>query len=220
MILPRKDQDGIPYISYSQVKLWNEAKGFNTGLPGRQEFIRSYFFGEEYPDKGGYGTFGTEVENYITMRLDDDKFTADELKTLNKIKPLGVFQHEARIDFDGFYLKGYIDDMADDFSKARDYKTASNNSRKKYDDPDYFQLDVYAAAIQQKHGIIPELEVCVIERLGNGFKGGRPALSVGENIWYVKRETNEERLKQVKQYILDTAKEISAYYTVFLKLNQ
>jgi hypothetical protein len=220
IILPRVDKDGVPYISYSQVKLWNEEKGFNTGLPGRQEFMRGYFLGEEFPDKGGFGTFGADVEDYITLRKGAEKFTDAELETLNKIEPLGVLQKEMVIQFDGFYLKGFMDDATPDLVKIRDYKTASNNSRKKYEEDSYWQLDVYALAVKKETGKLPkELEVCIIERLGNGFKGGRGAMTVGQNIWYIPRKTNKERIKSVEENIINTAKEISEYYQVFLKLN-
>lgn len=221
MILPRTDKEGNSYISYSQIKLWNEAKGFNTGLPGKQEFIRSYFLGEQYPDKGGFGTFGDDVEQYVTERKGDEKFTDAERATLDQIQPLGVFQKEINIPFDGFYVKGYIDDATADLTKIRDYKTASEKSKTKYYEDDYWQLDVYALAIKKETKKLPkELEVCIIERLGNGFKGGRNIMTVGQNIWYVQRKTNLTRLKQLEDFIIKSTNEISEYYKVFLKLNK
>lgn len=218
--LPRKDEQDNNYISYSQIRLWQEAKGFNTGMSGRKEFIRGYFLGEEYPDKGDYGAFGKEVEAYITERTYADKFHEDELVTLDQIVPLGVFQHEIKIKFEGFYLKGFIDDMTRARTKLRDYKTASLASSEKYRKDDYYQLDVYALAILEELGYIPELEVCVIERMGNGFRGGRNALTVGQNIWYIQRETSLERLATLSESIAQTAQEISQYYQIFLKLNK
>lgn len=217
--LPRTDGDGVPYISYSQIKMWNETKGFNTGGLGRHEFIRSYFLGEDFPDKGGFAQFGTEVEGYITERKYAENFTEPEKKVMDSIQTLGVFQHEIKIPFDGFYVKGFIDDATEDFSIIRDYKTASNSSRKKYDEPDYYQLDLYGLYVFTTKGHIPDLEVCVIERIGNGFKGGRDVMRVGENIWNVKRATDLQRLETLEKMIKTTTNEISDYYKVFLKLN-
>lgn len=220
MLLPRSDEHG-PYISYSQIKLWNELKGYNTGLSGKKEFIRSYFLGEQYPDKGGYGQFGTEVEAYITDRKEADKFTDAERAVLEQVVPLGVFQREFKCPFEeGFYVKGFIDDCSEDLTRIRDYKTASLNSSKKYYEDDYFQLDVYALAIDKEIGKIPtDLEVTCIERTGNGFRGGRGVLNVGSTIWHIPRKTSVERLKTLSNTIISTAVEISEYYQIFLELN-
>lgn len=221
MILPRQDEQGQSYISYSQITAWNAPKGYNTGKPGKEEFIRSYFLGEKFEqDKGGFASFGEHVENYITKREDGDKFTADEKAILETITPLGLFQREIRIEFEGFYLKGYIDDISPDLTHIRDYKTASLNSAKKYYEDDYQQLDVYSLAILKETGKIPtSLEVVVIERKGNGYKGGRDVLKVGGQIWVIPRQTNAAKLDLLSTNIINTAKEISEYYEIFLKLN-
>lgn len=221
MILPKKDSDGKYYVSYSQIKMWNETKGFSTGKLGRIEYIQQYFFGDKYEDKGGFGQFGIEVENYITTKKDEDKFTQAEKDTLDKISPLGIFQKEFKLNFKDFYVWGFIDDMTEKGEKIRDYKTASEKSSQKYYEDDYNQLDVYSLAIKQDYGKLPkELEVCVIERLGNGFRGGRNAMSVGERVWYIPRKTTKERLKTLENSILSTTKQISEYYEVFLTLNK
>ena len=62
--------------------------------------------------------------------------------------------------------------------------------------------------------------VCAISRLGNGFKGGRDVLKVGEHVWFIEKEINKERLEILKNKIITTANEISEYYTVFQKLNK
>jgi len=220
MILPRKDKDGNCYISYSQLTAWREPKGFDTGLPGKVEFMRKYFLGETFEDTKGFGTFGTEVEGYITERTYAEKFTDREKQVLEQIQPLGVFQKEFKIQYDGFYVLGYIDDMLPDATKIRDYKTASKKSGKKYEEDAYFQLDLYALAIQKEFGQLPKsLEVCIIERAGNGFNGGRDVMTVANDVWYVERKTNKERLDNLEKKIISTAQEISNYYTIFTKLN-
>ena len=122
LILPRQDKEGNYYLSYSSISLWNDIKGFSTGRPGKEEFIRSYFFGEEYGDAMGWALFGSQVEDYICKRIGAENFTEEERKILETIVPLGDFQHEVHIPFDGFYLKGFIDDIAPDFKKIRDVK--------------------------------------------------------------------------------------------------
>lgn len=219
LILPRTDKDGRSYISYSQVNLWNDLKGFNTGGLGTHEYIRSYFLGEDWPEMG-WGTFGSEVEDYICERKHADNFDAEEKAVLDTIEPIGVFQKEIKIEFDDFYLLGYIDDCNEELSHIRDFKTASLNSSKKYYKDDYYQLDIYAMYAKQVTGKLPEkLEVCIIEREGNCFRGGgRSVLRVKENVWYHERETNEERQAFLRDYIIRTAHEISAHYIAFLKL--
>lgn len=222
LILPKKDENGEYFISFSQVSLWREAKGFDTGFPGYQEYIRKYFLGETFENNTGYAEFGTEVENYICSREDSDKFTDDEKAVLEKITPLGVFQKEIKLYFKeyGFYVKGFIDDCTEDLTRVRDYKTASSKSKEKYYQQDYRQLDLYALAIKEETGVLPsQVEVVCIERLGNGFKGGRNALTVGKEIWYIDKVVNEQRIKEVKDYIITSAIEISEYWKVFCKLN-
>lgn len=221
MILPRKDENGNYYISYSQISAWNEAKGFNSNLSGKHKYIKQYFLGETSEDNTGFGQFGKDVEDYITLREGADKFTDSEKVVLDKIKPLGNYQKKIKLLFNGFYLLGFIDDHNDSLVKVRDYKTASKKSAQKYSGDDYHQLDIYGLAIEQETGKFPEeLEVCIIERLGNGFKGGRDVMSVGNEIWYVKRNPNKLRLKNLNNYIINTVNEISEYYDIFLQLNQ
>lgn len=219
--LPRVDKEGNSYLSYSAIKAWREEKGFNTGLLGKYEFMMNYFFGEEFGDEKGWAEFGKDIESYIVERGSSDKFTDREKAILDTIKPLGVFQQEIKIPFNGFYIKGFIDDLSPTFKKVRDYKSASKKSGEKYYKPEYDQLDLYCLGVEALKGFIPdELEVVIVERKGNPFKGGgRSVLEVADNVWYVKRETSPERLEKIKQDIQATANEISKYYSVFLKLN-
>jgi len=130
-----------------------------------------------------------------------------------------VFQKEFRLDFGDFCMLGFMDDLTPDYRLLRDYKSCSLNSSKKYFKDDYYQLDVYAMAIEQEKGFIPTLEVCMIERKGNCmFKGGREVLKVGDNIWYHTRETTVERQDWLREDIRRVAEEISMYYTVYQKL--
>lgn len=240
LLLPRVDEEGKSYISYSQIKSWNAAKGFNTGALGKYEYMYSYFFGERWPDMG-WAEFGQDVEDFIcyhkapnVLEMDEERkakgeklltdvfasFDAKEKGIMKKIKPLGTFQKEIKIDFGGFYLLGYIDDATADFSHLRDYKTCSKNSSQQYYEDDYYQLDLYALWVLQETGKLPKkLEVCMIERAGNCFRGGgRGALSVKGEIWYHERKTGQDRLEYLEGYIRDTAQDISKHYKAFLSL--
>lgn len=220
IILPRTNKDGKPRVSYSQIKLFNDLKSFNLGVEGKMEYIISYFLGYTYPDIG-WGEFGEDVETYIGTRAGADKFTDKEKSTLEKIEPLGVLSDKFDIDYGEFILTGIIDDRTEDWSRIRDYKTASKNSKKQYEEDDYVQLDLYALKGLEVTGVIPELEVCVIERKGNAnFGGGREALTVGDAIWYIPKKTNEERLEALKKHIFQTVVEISDLYKIYLDLNK
>lgn len=243
VILPRKDKDGNYYISYSQYNSFNDIKGFNTSLPGVWEYIQQKFFDINFPDQG-WGMFGHDVENYICYknankktidkldkenknkgeRLIDDSlnsFTEKEKEILNTVKPLGNFQQEIKIWLlDNVYLLGYIDDSLEDLLHLRDYKTGSKNSVQKYYKDEYKQLDIYAMYTLQETKKLPHtLEVCMIERKGNcyGMKNRRDLLSVGENVWYHKRETSVGRINKIKKEIIETVYQISDLYSVYLK---
>lgn len=236
----KKEFQGKPMVSWSQIETWIGKKGFNTGLPGLHEYMRKYFFQETYPDMG-WGTFGNEAEAYITIRDIDPKtitndklraelvgalsnFSPKEKKVLEKIKPLGVFQHEAVIDFGEFVLLGYIDDMSKDFSHVRDYKTKSEGSKKGLTSDKTFQLEVYTLYIQKMlNKEVKKWEYCIIERLGGAEcmrGGGRKVLTIGDRIWYEEKHITPERLVETEALIHKTVKEISDHYKTFLKYNK
>lgn len=212
------NRDGKPYISYSQYSLWKEMKSFNFGIIGKLEYFASYFIGHRSPDIG-WAQFGIDVEDYICNKVGADKFTDEELKTLNKVKPLGQFQNEIWLDLGGFFLLGYIDDQNEDGTHIIDYKTASKNSIKKYYAPDYNQLKSYALKHFKETGVIPKLEVVGIERNGNAMYGGREALTVGSEIWRIPIQTSAQELEELEKDIIKVAHEISEYYEIFLKMN-
>ena len=245
IILPRQDTNGEYYISYSQANSFLDAKGFNTGLEGVLEYVKSYFLGERWDDQG-WALFGCHTEDYIChakksskeiKKLDKEliesgnpsiteainSFSDEEKEVLNKIEPLGNFQVEVKYYiFDNVYLLGYIDDATHDLSKIRDYKTASKTSKAKYYKDDYKQLDLYALWVKEKTGKIPEMEVLGIERKGNCFGkvNARDLLSVGEELWLIPRETSEERLDKIKEDLKETVREISDLYKIFKLTNK
>lgn len=222
IVLPRTTKEGKPRISYSQVNLFKELKSFNMDREGWMEYVCLYFLGVCFEDSG-YGEFGHDCEDYIAERLHAHKFTDKEKSVLETIKPLGKFQTRLEVDFGDFVLLLIIDDANEDFSMIRDYKTGSETSLGKYRKDDYFQMDYYALGVQKNFGKIPEMEVCAIERKGNPKFGkgekGRGALTVGDKVWYIPRETDEQRLAGVEHDIREAVKEISKWYKIFKKIN-
>ena len=188
--------------------------------------MRKYFLGEKYPDLG-WATFGTEVEDYVTEKKGKENFTKEELETLDKVKPLGVYQEEILIyleDLDVVVL-GYLDDSTPPIDKTvlllRDYKTKSESSKKDLHKPEKHQIEIYIWGLKQKGLIVKEAEYCIIERLG-GYQcmqgGGREALTVGKKIWYEPYSWDEKRLKETEKLVKNTIKEISSLYKTYLKI--
>lgn len=225
IILPKTFEDGTPKISYSQIKLWNEKQAFNevkqidklVKVKGYEAYILKYFMDYNFPPSQMdiYAPFGTRVENAICEK-DFTGFSQKEIDVLKSVEPIGVFQRELRIQFDGFALTGFIDDCNEDQSHLRDYKTASKSSMKQYEKDDYDQLNVYALDKFLSEDRLPEkMEVCIIERTGSHIK---PPLTVGENVWYIDKETSEGRLMFLKAKIESAVRQISECYKVFLQL--
>jgi hypothetical protein len=222
LILPRQDNNGEYYISYSQYDSWRSMQSFNLGVSGKIEYAQNYIFGVQHPDQG-WAQFGKEVEDYVCEKINPGTFTTRETDLLDTITPLGLFQQEVKLYIaSGVYVKGFLDDLAPDHSKIRDYKTCSKNSSEKYYKPSYYQLDIYALWVQEQKGFIPELEVCAIERKGNcfGMVNRRDLLSVGNDVWYIQRETNQLRLDMVQADLLSTVKEISEMCKIFKQVNK
>lgn len=232
---------GKHYVSWSQVESFNDKSGFNTGLLGEFEYMRSYFSRERHPDMG-WGQFGTEAEAYITVRdadpttLDDNdrqaiadakvNFNEKEKAILETIKPLGIFQREVCLyieELDVIVL-GYIDDMSRPYKKKvkmlRDYKTKSENSKKDLHLPKKHQIEIYELYLNQMGLEVENREYCIVERLGGGEcmrGGGRESLSIGERIWYEPYEVKEGRLDETKQMLIDSITKISALYKTYQK---
>lgn len=222
IILPRQDENGDFYISYSQYSSWKSKKSFNLGIDGREEYILSYFFKERFPD-AGWALFGQQVEDYVCEKKGSEFFSERERKVMDQIDPLGVFQEEIKwYILPNVYILGYIDDRLEDYSKIRDYKTASQSSKARYYKDDYTQLDIYGGYVQSKTGLIPQAEVCIIERQGNcfGMRERRDLLSVGNEVWYHPITITPQRIEKVKADILTTIFEVSSHYKHFLNLNK
>jgi hypothetical protein len=221
ILLPRVNAKGKPRISYSQLSSWRGKTAFNKfeerEISGSTGYILEYFLGYKFPDTAMsvYAPFGIKCEDYICERIESD-LDAKEKAILDTIKPLGSFQQLVEIDFGDFVVEGFLDDTNEDRSIIRDYKTASKASAKKYTTNEYFQLDLYALDFYKKTGLIPQLEVVVIERSGSHFK---PPLKVA-GTFTIPRTTSAERLLQVELEVIETVREISNCYKLFLEINK
>lgn len=218
---------GKYYISWSSIESFNDKSGFNTSLLGEYEYMLNKFFEVKFPDLG-WGDFGHQVENYITLRTDGENFTDEEKAVLDTIAPLGVYQREVCLyvkDLDIIIL-GYIDDHSDSADSnhieiLRDYKTKSESSKKDLHLDKKFQLELYAMYLISQGYSVGKAQYVIIERLGgrecmNG--GGRKSLSVGGKVWYEDYlRLNEDRFKEAHNLVKNTITRISSYYKTYLK---
>ena len=222
LILPRKDEKGY-YISYSQYTKWKESK---------RKYIRRYFFGEK-EDAGAYAEFGTKVGEALEHN-DFSGFSKEDQKFLKTIPRLTEFEREVDLYFDeGFRLMGYID--SNDISSMLvvgpdspssvnishnviDYKTGDIEDKKEfYASEEYKQLKLYGEALKQETGIYPnKLKVILIGRKGNAFKG--QPLELTRDYVTIPQVIDYDEIEEIKKDVVKTAKEISEYYKLFLRL--
>lgn len=209
IVLP-KSRHGLPCLSYSQISTWRKNK---------RDYIRQYFFGEKF-----LGNAYTEFGSKVGEALESGNFSAfsdKEQKLLKTIPRYDEFEKEISLKFDGFHVIGYIDTNSKDYLNIVDYKTGEVKDDKiaEYQSDNYTQLDIYAAALKQKYGVLPtSAKVVLIDRKGNAFKNEK--LVLGTKTHHIEKKIDEKRIAEVKKGIEETAKEISAYYKVFLKMNK
>lgn len=202
----------MPYLSYSQISKWKKSK---------RDYIRSYFFNEDDDNTGlqKYGDFGHKVGEAFENN-NYSAFEPDEIEFLKTIPKYDEFEREVRLNMDGFYVLGFIDTNTSCCKKIADYKTGDiEKKRGDYEGKDYIQLEIYAAAVEQEVGILPEsIEVFLIGRSGNAFNNEE--LRLTQEFITIARPVVPEDIEAVKRLVQETAEEISAYYTMYLKLNE
>lgn len=207
MLLPKKDKDGIPYVSYSQINSWNNDKN---------KYMKQYFFGDPR-DSNAYLDFGTKFGEAMETG-DFSTFPKEKREFLATIPRLDEFEREIKWEFEGFYLKGFIDTNNVPVVTIIDYKTGDLSKEDYYSSDEYKQLEMYAGAIEQETGKLPEkAKVILVERLGNGFTG---TLTLGSSYVEVDKKINRDTIDKVKQYVLDTVEDISRHYKAFLSLTE
>ena len=207
LILPRKDKDGLCYLSYSQIAKW---------LKSKNEYFKSYFFQRAF-EGNAYTDFGSKVGEALEDNI-YDSFSHKEQEYLKKVPRLDEFEKEIKLQMDGFYVKGFIDTNDKDFKTLIDYKTMGDESKLDgYREENYIQLLIYALAIEQETGSLPdEIKVVGIQRLGNPFKNEE--LRVGEGLYELPLELSEARLEYAKKVITQTAQEMSSHYKAFCSM--
>ena len=207
MNLPSKDKNGNSYLSYSCI---------STFLKDKEQFIKNYilndpFTGNEYTD------FGSKVGKALEIN-DYSNFTEPEVKTLKQVNRLDLFEKKIVINYDSFYLLGFIDSCSFDLTKIIDYKTGGNNKEFIYNDPNYTQLCYYALGIRQETGIrVKDASVEFIRRSGNINTGLRVA---NEKPITIPIDISEHRLTCVYYDTIKIAKEIELFYENYLNQNQ
>ena len=219
LVLPRLDKDGNHYISYSQLNTWKRSK---------REYIRQYFWGEGF-EGNAYTDFGTKVGEALEEG-DFSGFTAKEQEFLNTIPRYGEYEREIRLEMKGFYVKGFIDTSTPPtageesknswVSKIADYKTGDVIKKKaEYEADTYTQVDIYAAAMRQQFGLLPE-SACVylVHRTGNAFQNEK--LKLGDKFIKIDKPIDNAKADKVLAEVQQIAEEISAYYKIFLKLTK
>jgi hypothetical protein len=129
------------------------------------------------------------------------------------------FERKIKLQMEGFYVVGYIDTNTTCLTKLADYKTGDiEKKRADYESKSYNQLEIYAAAIEQETGILPDdVKVFLIGRAGNAFQNEE--LTLTKEYITITRDVTPEKVAAVKVLVQKTAEEISAYYTMYLKLN-
>jgi len=222
LILPVTDDSGECYLSPSQISTWIKSK---------REYIRQRMMGEKF-EGNAYTAFGGKV-GVALENNDFEGFTQEEVNFLKTIPRSDEFETEIRLEMDGFYVKGYIDTnskpevvvalkaipVGEYVKYLADYKTGDiSNKMADYESDDYWQTDIYAAAMEQKFGVMPETtEVILIGRKGNPHKGEK--LELTNKFITIKREITPERVQLVKDNVQAVAEEIAEYYAAYLKLN-
>lgn len=216
LILPKQDKERRYYLSYSQISTWKKSK---------RDYMRQYFFGEAFSGMSDYMDFGSKVGEALENN-DFSGFSKTEQEFLKTLPRYDEFEREINLDMGGFYIKGYIDSNTKEntptgelVKKIADYKTGEiEKKQSEYASDDYIQLDIYAAAIQQETGVLPEeVNVFLIDRTGNAFKG--EPLRLGERYITITKKVDDKRIKKVLNEVNAIALEISECYKVFLKLN-
>ena len=121
MNLPTKDRNGKNYLSYSQIQLFKQSK---------EDYYKRYILNE--PFKGNaYTDFGSKV-GYALQYNCFDNFTEQEKTILNQCVRLDEFEKCVKLDYDNFYIIGFVDTNSFDYGHIIDYKTGGRNKEYQY----------------------------------------------------------------------------------------
>lgn len=202
--LPRKDENGIGKISYSQLSCYKRSK---------TDYINRYILNKPFIGNG-YTDFGSKVGEAIENN-NYNAFSELEQVTLNKVKRLDEFEKPVKLDYKGFYLTGFIDSNNEDLNYLIDYKTGGNGKEIQYDSEDYTQLCYYALAIKQQYGVeVNKAEVHFLTRVGNPFRG-QDLLVSNKDPLIINIDVSKERLRKLYWKTIDIVLEIEQFYNEY-----
>lgn len=206
MNLPKKDKNGSSYLSYSQISLFKRDK---------KEYYENYILGKTF-EGNAYTDFGSKVGESLENNTFNN-FTNKEVEVLKKVKRLDLFERKTILNFDGFYVLGYIDTVSKDLDYLIDYKTGGKNKEFQYLENDYTQLCYYALSLRQETGITPnKAQVNFIRREGNAFRGEKLKVAYEEPL-LLNIDISLPRLTQVYYDTIEIAKEIEKFNLKYSK---
>ena len=213
VVLPKKKLiNGVDsyYLSYSQISSW---------LKYKKDYYSSYFY--KVPFEGNaYTSFGSKIGEALENN-NFNEFTEKEQKFLRTIPRGDEFEREINLLLpNGVYVTGYIDTNKLPVDWMRDYKTGTYSKVSEYDDPmKYLQIPLYAGAIQQETGVIPQdCGVVLIDRTGNAFQGEE--LLLGEQFWEIPLKIGEKEIKNAIETAVKVSEEISKEFQMFQRINK
>lgn len=202
MNLPKKDKNGKSYLSYSQINLF---------LKDKKEYYESVildkpFEGNEYTEFGSRVGTALETNNF-------EGFSEIEASVLKKVPRLDLFERMTILNYDDFYVIGFIDSISADFKTLLDYKTGGKKKELQYAKDDYNQLHYYALSIEQETGITPEKASVEFIRRGGNLYRNQPLIVADEFPISIPVDISRDRLDKVFNDTKEIAKEIELFYT-------
>jgi len=200
MDLPKKDKNGIGYLSYSQISLFKKSKEDYYD----QYILNKPFIGNEYTE------FGKRVESAIES-CDYSGFSKCEADVLKNVTRLDLFQRMTILRYEGFYVIGYADTVSENLLLIIDYKTGGHGKHKQYELSTYDQLAYYALAIRQETGITPNSARVEFITRAQSPKGKTFCVAQIPPI-IINVDISIDKLKQVYHDTKSTAKQIEEFY--------
>ena len=201
MRLPKKDKQGRPYLSYSQIAMFKRS---------RQQYLETYIFNKPF-ETNAWVEFGAKVGTAL-QENEFKNFSLREEKILRQITRLDIFEKRIKYDLGEFYIIGNIDTASQDLKKLVEYKTGGKDKELQYLEPQYIQPQIYALGIEQETGSAPDsVTLEFIRRTGNPYSM-QPLKVAPEEPIIIDCDISPEALTWTKNYILQTAAEIEEFY--------
>jgi hypothetical protein len=201
MKLPRKDKYGMPYVSYSQISTFRRSE---------EDYYDQYILGTPFVGNA-YTDFGSKVGEALEG-CDYSKFNDGEKEILKSVTRLDIFERKTILNYDGFYVLGFIDTCSNDFSKLIDYKTGGKGKSGKYRKDDYDQLHLYALSIRQETGVTPKEALVQFITRGGKIDDPDGFFVSNESVKSIEIDISIGRLKEVYWDTMETVKSMSEFY--------